>query len=548
MQQQVDQFKEVPSAEKSGKAKPWCFAPNIGGGFLFGLCLILISGCSTPSIKNDAYHHMVMVNGRGNPVNPDKSHNPFLRFFKDYEKFDQDGNNTHQTHFQNVMQAMKEYKPNPDNCPSGEKRKVLIFIHGGLNTQTGTIERANDLYKKIEKSCSFPIFVNWQSSLLSSYRDHLFNIRQGKWRDGWHWISLAPFYLIEDLMRSIARIPTSWVFMFHNDFETTAESQYELSADISYNSHKEEYLKNEFGEGTPAIPISEGADNRTDTEMSTSFLKYAVTLPTKLIGAPILDAMGKSSWDVMKHRAHMLFHKEGEFTQDLNPTNLKPIHRSDKWCLPEEQQKDQEKIGFEKGKGGLSDFFCQFREKVNAEPGRWEITLVGHSMGSIIINEILRRFSDVDFTNIVYMGAAATIRDYEDSVFPYLQNHKNTNVFHLVLHHEAEARERWDEIPRVVDLPPRGSLLVWIDNFLSKPETHLDRTVGRWIDMVVTLRNTPIELRNRIHVKSFDVGEEAINACPPSRPCYQPQEHSDLAKGPFWDPAYWEPLRPSQSN
>lgn len=82
-------------------------------------------------------------------------------------------------YLENIMTALKNH-PRSDNG----KRKVLFYIHGGLNMQKSAIIRAQDLSPKIMKDGYFPIFVNWQSSLPSSYMNHLLWVRQGK---DWSW-------------------------------------------------------------------------------------------------------------------------------------------------------------------------------------------------------------------------------------------------------------------------------------------------------------------------------------------------------------------------
>ena len=443
-------------------------------------------------------------------MDPNRSHNKFLRFFKDYEKFT--GEDGYKQHLEGVIRALGSSTQKQYNTTG--KRKVLIYVHGGLNTQVSTIERAKDLYEVIDRAGYYPIFINWQSSLVSSYLDHLLYIRQGKWRN-WG-LLLAPFYLTGDILRGLARAPLTWSFMFYNDAESIGDFEHSRYANKVYKeSLKPAYDKAlERGQDghTGVMAISEGYDRRTTPEKTVSFLQYVVTLPTKLLIAPFLDAMGTSAWDVMLRRTRMVYHKEGEFAARAHNITAEV-----------------------EGEGGLSVFLRQLRRTVNRNPDQWEITLVGHSMGTIIINEMLRRFGDLHFSNIVYMGAACTIRDYEDSVFPYLTAHRQTQFYHLVLHREAERRERWEKIPRVVDLPPRGSLLVWIDHFLSKPETALDRTLGQWNNLVVALRNTLPELHDRIHVKAFSVGMEVRST--------DPQEHGDLATFPFWERPYWEPQR-----
>ena len=91
-------------------------------------------------------------------------------------------------------------------------------------------------------------------------------------------------------------------------------------------------------------------------------------------------------------------------------------------------------------------------------------------------------------------------------------------------------------LPRIYRSSTARLSLVWIDNFLSKPETFLDRTLGRWDNLVVALKNTPLKLRERIHVKAFSVGEKFRRT--------EPQRHEDFKlKHEFWDPSFWKPAR-----
>ena len=77
-------------------------------------------------------------------------------------------------------------------------------------------------------------------------------------------------------------------------------------------------------------------------------------------------------------------------------------------------------------------------------------------MGAIIANEIVRVFPKLPYKNIVYMGAASSIRDFRMSVEPVLQSdsHPNLRFYNLSLHPYAEVYE----INRG-GLSPLGSLL-----------------------------------------------------------------------------------------
>jgi hypothetical protein len=162
-----------------------------------------------------------------------------------------------------------------------------------------------------------------------------------------------------------------------------------------------------------------------------------------------------------------------------------------------------------------------------------QITLTGHSMGSIVLNEVVRSYPHLPWRNIVYMGAACSIRDWAQSVLPYLKDHRDTQFYNVCLHPVAEARE-----VNIWDLIIRGSLLEWIDNALSAPPTALDRTLGRWENIVQATHIIPMSVRGRVHLKAFGVGGDR------ALPGRDPQKHSDFGEREFWLPDFWEPTHP----
>jgi hypothetical protein len=54
-----------------------------------------------------------------------------------------------------------------------------------------------------------------------------------------------------------------------------------------------------------------------------------------------------------------------------------------------------------------------------------------------------------------------------------------------------------------LDLLPRGSLLEWIDDQLTSPETPLDRTSGKWDNMAAMEYIFPPAVRSRVLLKGF---------------------------------------------
>ena len=96
-------------------------------------------------------------------------------------------------------------------------------------------------------------------------------------------------------------------------------------------------------------------------------------------------------------------------------------------------------------------------------------------MGGIVTNQILRDYRDLPIHDVVYMASASSVRGYEESVYPFLEEKRENGayprVYHLTLHPKAEIRERG------FILAPQGSLLVWIDDFLCNPKTPRE---ARW--------------------------------------------------------------------
>jgi pimeloyl-ACP methyl ester carboxylesterase len=206
--------------------------------------------------------------------------------------------------------------------------------------------------------------------------------------------------------------------------------------------------------------------------------------------------------------------------------------------------------------GGLDRFTTELARSALRAPGAttrpYEITLIGHSMGSMVVNELLRRQTaheiergqilrqtPLPVTNIVYMAAACSIRDFNQSVIPFMQReeHKKVQFYDLCLHPTAELIES-----NYGDLPPRGSLLCWIDDFLAEPSTPLDRTLGRWENLIQVPYIIPQPLRGRVSIKAFALNRKRTNWLAGANS--QPQHHGDFSVAPYWNPKFWEPAPP----
>lgn len=478
-------------------------SPSISLLLCLFMLVTILSGCTI----NAPSQHILMVNGLGNPIDPSPNffgkHLSYVPFVT-YEQMSE-AQFTH--HLDEMMTGLIAKAPDANG-----KRKVLIFVHGGLNAAKDSIARAERLRGPFEKAGYFPVFVNWESSFPTSYFDHLFNIRQGRrtfnWCCGNPGIPQAvqsgvgavvgmltmPFYLATDLARGILRAPVVWYALLRKADRASAISQ-ATTADSTKQPHQTgEAQGTVSAEHAGAIAISQGADERQGFERAVTVIDDAN--PLKLLASVIIDAGGTGAWDNMIRRTRTLFQRDADFESSNQP----PIPS-----------------------GSLTRFLDHLKNTISENGGAasWDITLVGHSMGAIILNEIVRDLPQLPVSTIVYLAAACTIRDYHDTIFPYLSTRNRTaQVYHLTLHPEAEVEER-----SFGSVAPDGSLLVWVDKFLSNPSTALDLTAGRFTNLVATSQYTPPEIRERLHIRAFGVGNRLAS---------HPQTHGAFSDKEFW--------------
>ncbi|UVT21184.1 MAG: hypothetical protein H8K03_04490 [Nitrospira sp.] len=530
--------------------------------YIFHLILLvtvsMLTGCHTYIVPKE---HVVMFDNDGTAVNPEGNLGPnrHMNLLLSYPRY---SDAEYQGHIAKILEGI-----NKGNTQG--PKKIMMFIHGGMNTQFDSIERIATEYEQgktrpqlMKEAGYYPIFVNWKSSLWSSYFEHLFYIRQGHrwpWYVGWP-SSLVMFPV--DVTRSLVRAPLVWSMQVYNDLTTIPlinslfgpSLQDEVATELlcRYNGRdslegctkqlqfqKPPYCGLFFAveadppahrppTSTPnhqTFPIAVGEDLRRCAEMTGHFFSYLATFPAKLAIGPVLDTFGTSAWDNMQRRIHFLFHKEEEM--DDRNGNSEIIQTA----------RQNHNLAMIEATGGLSVFLRALREHMKGE--QWELVLVGHSMGTIVINELLRSFGDdqLPVTHIVFLAAAASIRDYEDSVWPFMRTHPQSKFHNFTLHPIEELSEIQYSL---FDLPPRGTLLEWLDHFLADPITLKDRTVGRYDNFLKAMHDTPTELRPdirpglrpRINFRSFNAGQRVEKE--------NPQTHSDAGERfRFWESQCW---------
>jgi hypothetical protein len=510
--------------------------------------LLAAAACSAPRGPQD---HLLLLDGNGSPHDPAHPVKELL-LFNGYAALSDD----EYTAYVNKLRAsVSDYVEH-----AGAHPRIVIFVNGGLDGMSLITDRAQKLSDRIVNDGSdaaFPIFVGWDTDALHTLGNHYFVVRRG-FQEPWLAALTFPFVLAEDLTRGIIHLPqdvlyynvdTFWRGRYHyrpasirssqavsHDLAAVYVSGREDPAQVDEDLHEEIEQRMPRAEG--AERTSENTDRGDVIEFRANpddplpdpwplyFVRYLIEMPIHVPQHVLIDGMGGGAWDEMDRRARVLF----EGVEDEAAGTTKPAEKTALVVMLKALAEVQSECA--KAKVAL------------------RVDLVCHSMGAIVGNRILRLASRVDpegtgrvpkFENVVYMGAACTISDYESAVFPYLASeaHKSTHFYHLTLEERAESAES-----TLFGIVPFGSLLMWIDSYYSHSLTPTDRVAGRFTNLMNNYRRTPTRLRKRIHIKAF--GTDPADA-------EHALVHGDFSNLDFWKARVWQPdadasWRPPQSD
>lgn len=201
--------------------------------------------------------------------------------------------------------------------PKDGKRRILIFVHGGLNSVDGSLDRTNRLYIRILCTGAYPIFINWNSGLWSSYAEHLFSIRQGHHhnflKDRLPGLITFPFYLIADVAGSVVKSPLSTGQLGINDTEASRmcpplrqrKADWLCGDEPAAAAH---YLNKEF-----QWNIVMAEDTRSFGEEVLDTARLLISQPTKTLAAAVAVQAGAEAWTDMLRRIDVTFRTGEDF-------------------------------------------------------------------------------------------------------------------------------------------------------------------------------------------------------------------------------------------
>ena len=410
--------------------------------------------------------------------------------------------------------------------PDGSRYEhLMLIVHGGLvDEDTGLREAiladramAQDCDPEVTDHCShyYPVFVVWRSGALPTYTEQATQIEQGVRNAGFA-KTIAPLTVATDLARGVVRTPRFgaseslrlWKLLVDQDFAADAQpfacqdlkdSQDDISASSDPSAMPFKSVR------IVCPKVAESRDGLFKKTLSRT--AYGVGLPLRMITTPVLLGPGQGAWENMQRRARDLVWRDSDRHDEAlgaaAPAALLP--------------------------GGLqyvlSDVFVPLKQA--DQPAR-KLSLLGHSMGAIVLTELLRLAPDLSFDNLVLMGAAVDMRAFVYALrAAHVMNDEQSTarVYSLSLHPHNEALELTG-----FGTMPSGSLLQWIDEAYQAPPAQLDRVLGKWRNLPALERVFPETVAAKLTFKMFGYADG------------EPMTHgalNDIDKC-YWRASYWK--------
>jgi len=393
------------------------------------------------------------------------------------------------------------------NQTEGGEKRIVLYIHGGLNSRNGALKRAVKAAGQMKDQGIYPIFINWRSGLMSSLGDHYFRIRDGQLSRTAPLSS--PVYILGDALGTVAGAPVAWWKEAQHAFFSSVNREKKDARLLTVSEDGIQYLN---------------PDNEKNTSERLRTTWWWVTSPVKIVTTPAVHTIGKPAWNSMLRRVDVQFVRPLDFPNGAWETGVKKRSALRMSASPPPENEPMPGTG-------ATLLFAQRLQAFQEQHPDYRVTLIGHSMGGIAVNRVLQNVPDLRVDDVVFMASADTLDNFLHTSLPYVERQlrkgRDVRLYNLFLHPENEDREvsAWG-------FSPSGSLLVWIDYAFGDPDYILQRTAGRWSNMKEALPLIKVDVRDHVYFKVFGKTKDK---------CGQPQKHGafDDCDFPFWDRAYW---------
>lgn len=470
----------------------------------------LICGRGPPLSLADASKHIVIVDPRGDMEAVSDA-------LPDTGKYKQQ--------FRNITAAYVNFR---SSAPAGAPNRVLIYVNGGLNSRKKVLAQAQEQIPCMKEAGYFPVFLIWRTGAFETYAEQIGKVRNGVREDDWQ--MTAPLYFIGDIAQGIARAPVTYI----NQVRLFSGAQDVANSAYSLKNHKWRHDRARHPAHDNNLLFEDRVDERSAN--TAGFLLYGLTMPFRALATPFLDAFGKTAWENMVRRARITIRRVAEFREGAGQTPPENNSRYRNGTAP-----------FAKFFTDLQDCYwpptatgppptCHGDAGMRAAGADMELTVIGHSMGTIVLNELIPIARRLDYRNIVYMAAAASMRDFNNSVVPVIAEKSNIRFFNLSLHPMADAREIG-----LFGAVPSGSLLEWIDDMFEGPKTILDRTLGKWRNVRLAKHVFSRAAQTRMIFKVFGFRNQRNQRGAPGYRPGDPVKHGQFndTRMHYWLPEFW---------
>ena len=304
--------------------------------------------------------------------------------------------------------------------------EVVVHIHGGLNNINGAIEKTALISDDLEAARDrgrriFYIGVCWNSDLFPTYLEHLGLIREGLRQPGKAFVT-APAMLLSDLGGAAVRLPLNLLNFLYQDAYTVRPSAFKRTQLAQTRIDQLLHRQAERGPGQSLI-VSPADDDRTEFLRRADAAQWLLTQPGKIATTFFLDWLGSEPWKNMLRRTRTMFERESEFIPAIDFETAVALARevSAHGGKPVDADTLLDQMNATGRQGAVSYFCEQAQGRLLGTGKRPVITLIGHSMGTIVSCEILERFHQLALDHVVFMGAACSISDFKAKVIPYLE-------------------------------------------------------------------------------------------------------------------------------
>ncbi len=372
-----------------------------------------------------------------------------------------------------------------------EGKKIVFIYHGGLVGKLEGIQSTLDslfamLNDGIYLEKHYPIFINWRTGGVDAYTEQTLYIRNGVKEPVFGPVT-APYNILSDLGSGISNMFTSATLEGHRLFKSMEKEKFNYCQSnlCSY----------------PKVICPTDQSHKKNYPEGLGGISYVLVTPVRMATAPLLNGLGKTGWENMVRRTRNLIWRE-------NPEeNCKPN------CLK---------------KGGLVELFDYLQKYPSGKNSPKKISMIGHSMGTILITDIIHHYPKLNYEDIVFMGAAVSIHEFQNTLRTLLvapqKISSDIHFYNLSLLPIAEAREFSGK-----GLLPSGSLLELVDEMFTSSPSRLDKTLGKWNNVREVLNTFPEYAEPHMTFKIFGLAQD------------QPHKHGDFNNTEFryWRKSFW---------